>query len=231
MKCAVVTGGTGALGEAVVERFLQDGWRVYATWQSAASAERVRSRSRDAGDLRLHQVDLTDSISVDGFFQEVARSEPALDVLCNLAGGFETAPVEETDPEVWDQMLALNATSAFLSIRSAIPLLRLSDGGAIVNVASASALDGTVPGMGAYLASKSAVISLTRSLAKELAPDGITVNAVAPTTIDTLANRKAMPDAGTHTWLTPEEIAGVIAFLTGPEARIMTGNVVALSKG
>lgn len=208
-KAAVVTGGAGALGGAVVDGLLQDGWRVYVAGRA----------------------DLTDAAAVEAFFGEIDRKAGRLGLLCNLVGAFAMGPAVDTDPATWDRMLAANATAPWLAIRAAIPRLRASGGGSIVNVAAAAALGGPVPGMSAYLASKAALVSLTRNLAEELAPDGITVNAVAPTTIDTPANRVAMPGADRGTWLSPGEIAQVILFLAGPAARIVNGNVVGLRKG
>jgi NAD(P)-dependent dehydrogenase (short-subunit alcohol dehydrogenase family) len=167
---------------------------------------------------------------VEGLFAEVTATHGRLDLLCNLVGGFAAAGVAETDTGTWQRMWDLNATAPFLCIRSAVPLLRRTGGGRIVNVAAAAAMTGPKAGMSAYLAAKSAVASLTENLAEELAADGITVNAVAPTIIDTPANRAAMPDADRGTWLDPAEIAAVIRFLAGPDATVVSGNVLTLRK-
>lgn len=230
-RTAVVTGGAGALGRTVVAILLSDGWQVHVPVRAGADAPRLRERHGNAPALFAAAADLTDPAATASFFEGVRTAAGRLDLLANLAGGFAAGSVEDTEPAVWARMLASNATAPFLAIRAALPLLRASGGGAIVNVASASLLGAPAAGMSAYAASKSALVSLTRTLAEELAPDRITVNAVAPTVIDTPANRAAMPRSDRTGWLAPEEIAQVIRFLASPEARPVTGNVLVLRKG
>lgn len=230
-RVAVVTGGTGALGSAVVESLLGEGWQVHVPWRTEREVDALRRGLGDPPALVTARCDLTDPDEVAGFFGSVGASAGRLDLLCNLVGGFAMAPLEETDPSTWERMMALNATAPFLAIRAAVPLLAASGGGAVVNVAAAAVLDGPSAGMSAYLASKSALVSLTGNLAVELAGAGVTVNAVGPTVVETPANREAMPDADRGLWLKPAEIARVVLFLAGPDARIVTGNVIALRKG
>lgn len=230
-KLAVVTGGTGGLGGAVVAVLLEDGWGVHVPWTDPGAAERLRADCGGHPALTLREADLTDPASVASFFAEVGGGPGALRLLCNLVGGWAGGTVEETEPTTLRRMLDLNVTTTFLATRAAAPLLREAGGGTVVNVAASAAVGGAQGGMSAYVAAKSAVVSLTRTLAEELAPDSVTVNAVAPTTIDTPANRAAAPDADRATWLAPEEMAAVIRFLAGPDARIVSGNVLRLTRG
>lgn len=227
---AVVTGGSGALGGAVVGVLLREGWRVHVPVRSSSAAAALRERH--GGDPHLHagEAELTDPEAVAAFFARVGREAGRLDLLANLVGGFAAGDVVGTAPDTWDRMWRSNATAPFLAIRSAVPLLRASGGGSIVNVVAAAAVGGPRPGMSAYLAAKSALVSLTRNLAEELAPDRITVNAVAPSVIDTPANRSAMPRVDTASWLAAQDIAEVIRFLADPKARVVTGSVLLLRK-
>ena len=231
-KAVVVTGGTGALGSAVVEDLLAEGWTVHVPWTTQGSAEALAGGLGHLPGLHLapRPVDLTAPDAVEGYVEAVGRASGGLDALCNLVGGFAMGSLEATDPQVWDRMMDTNAKVPFLCVRAALPMLRASRRGAVVRVAAAAAASPR-GGMSAYLASKAAVVSLTRNLAEELADDGITVNAVAPTIIDTPAKRRTMPDADRSTWLSTREIAGVVRFLVGPEARTVSGNVLTLAKG
>lgn len=232
-RVGVVTGGTGALGLAVVRRLLQtDGMRLWVPWLSDAEARRLESvLGRDAKRVALRRTDLTVEADVAGLFGEIGTEDGRLDFLANIAGGFAAAPLEETDGAAWTRMMTLNATTAFLCTRHAVPIMKRHGRGRVVNVASGPAINHGAANMSAYAASKAAVLNLTESLAKELGGAGITVNAIVPTVIDTPANRKAMPAADTSTWLGPDEIAAVVEFLVSDAAQIVTGTAISLSKG
>lgn len=225
-RVALVTGGTGALGRAVVQRLHADGAVVHVTWLSEAERDDFVAAHGGSVPVTLHRADVTDAPSVDALFAEAGP----VDVLANVVGGFALAPLAETTPELWRKMLALNATTAFLCSRAAVAGMRRARRGRIVNVAAQPALGRGAASMSAYAASKAAVLNLTYSLSRELAPEGITVNAIVPSVIDTPANRAAMRDADRTKWLAPEEVAGVIAFLASDDAAIVTGSAVNLSR-
>jgi len=228
----MVTGGTGALGRAVVRRLQAAGAQVHVTWRQEVEATDLQAFLGGGGSrVVLHQADITSAADVASLFDGLKAAPGRLDLLACVAGGFTASPLEATDPKAWDAMIAVNATSAFLCCRAAVPLLRAGGHGRIINVAARPALELGAPNMSAYAASKAAVLSLTYSLAKELARDRITVNAIVPSIIDTAANRAAMPRAETSGWLKPEEIAEVVAFLAGDAAAVVTGTAVNLSRG
>jgi NAD(P)-dependent dehydrogenase (short-subunit alcohol dehydrogenase family) len=222
---AIVTGGTGALGSAVVEAFLAAGARVAVPFRRPGELEELR-KTRGLGtgaDLSGTILDLTDETSVLDWFESVAEDRGGLDVLVNAAGGFAGGEkVHESSWSLWQQQLDVNLKTAVLASRGAAREMVKRGRGSIVNVSSRPAIQ-EGKNVAAYAASKRAVLALTDAMAAELRDSGITVNAVLPSTIDTEANRRASPREDFSKWVKPEEIARVILFLAGPDARIVSG--------
>lgn len=231
-RVALVTGGTGALGRSVVAAFADEGATVHLTWLRAREVTGLKPYLEATdGHVHLHQADVTDPATVARLVDDVTDAEGRLDILANVVGGFRAGALAETDPIIWQKMFTLNATSAFLCTRAAVPHMRRQQWGRVINIAAGPAVDRGADGMSAYAASKAAVLNLTYSLSKELVRDGITVNAIVPSVIDTHANRSAMPQADVSTWLEPQEIARVMVFLASDDAAIVTGSAIALSRG
>jgi len=224
-KTAIVTGGAGGLGAAVVKAFLSEGARVGVPFRRAGELEGLREKlSLDPeASLSGAVVDLTDETAIAEYAQSVAEDRSGLDILVNAAGGFGGGkPVHETPWSVWQEQLDVNLKTAVLASKAAVPHMLKRGGGSIVNVSSRPATqDGK--DIAAYSAAKRAILQLTDAMAAELRESAITVNAVLPSVIDTPANRQAMPKADFSRWVKPEEIAGVICFLAGPQARIISG--------
>jgi NAD(P)-dependent dehydrogenase (short-subunit alcohol dehydrogenase family) len=216
----------------VVEAFVAAGAQVTVSWVSEGERDALRAALGPAGaTVQMEKADVTDPDAVVRLCAAAARRGDRLDALVQLVGGFAFAPIDETDPRTWHKMIALNATSTFLLAREAVKRMKPHGRGRIVTVAALPAVNRGAASMSAYAASKAAVLNLTQSLARELGSNGITVNAIVPTTIDTPANRAAMPDADTSTWLAPAAMAEVILWLMGDAAAIVTGTAVMLSKG
>jgi NAD(P)-dependent dehydrogenase (short-subunit alcohol dehydrogenase family) len=223
-RSVIVTGGTGGLGGAVVRAFLASGDRVVVPWIVAHESERMKQHFTDA--LQAQQLALieADIAELEGA-RSVVKVAGDLAVLVNGAGGFAAGAHQETDLGVWDHLYRLNVRAAASMTHAALPAFFARGGGAIVNVAANAALDPPA-GLGAYVASKAALVAFTRSLAREVADQGVRVNAVLPTTIDTPANRTAMPDANFALWTTPEQIAAVIHWLASDAASAVRGALV-----
>jgi NAD(P)-dependent dehydrogenase (short-subunit alcohol dehydrogenase family) len=219
----VVTGGTGALGTAVVGALVTAGATCHVPHHSDEGLTNYPYRTHPQVKLRAG-VDLADEAAVRDFFAAV----PSLWASIHLAGGFAPGRVSETDRAGFLRQIDTNLTTCFLCCRAAVRAMGDGgNGGRIVNVAARPALEWrTGAGMAAYTASKAAVAALTAALAEEVARDGILVNAVAPSIMDTPANRKAMPKADHAAWPKVEEVASTILFLASPDNRVTRGAIV-----
>jgi NAD(P)-dependent dehydrogenase (short-subunit alcohol dehydrogenase family) len=205
----LVTGASGVLGQAVVEGLTGRGAEVIALARGEAPAGGIGG------------VELNDADALATAMAEVRARTDRLAGLVNVAGGFTWEKVAGGSLDTWDRMYRINLRSAVAATQAALPLLKAGRG-AIVNVGSATA---TKPGIGmaAYAASKAGVVKLTESLAEELKKEGVRVNAVLPSIIDTPANRADMPDADFSRWVSPAALEKVIAFLLSDEAAAITG--------
>lgn len=224
-RTTIVTGGTGALGSRVVRAFLAAGDRLVVPWIIEPERDAIERSEREAlgaGQLQLLHADVTQESGATSVID--AAGEPA--VLINGVGGFAGgAPLHRTDLETWERMWTLNVRSAVAMSRAALPSMLARRRGVILNVASRAALE-RPGGLAAYSASKAAVIVLTETLQREVANDGIRVNAIVPTTIDTPANRAAMPKADFTQWTPPEQIARVMLWLASDAATTVRGGLI-----
>ena len=220
MPTALITGGTGGLGGSVVEAFLADGWRVVVPDILPGPHERLP----DAAETL--QADLTDPDDVARVVRAAASDDQApLRAVANLVGGFKAdQPVAETPLRDFEALFALNVRPTYLVTQAALPALVAAGGGGIVCVSANSVLQ-PFAGAAGYVASKAAVLAFARVVAKEHAADGVRCNVIAPTMIDTPANRAANPDS-IDKLVPPERIARTIRFLCGGESAAVNGQVV-----
>jgi NAD(P)-dependent dehydrogenase (short-subunit alcohol dehydrogenase family) len=215
-KKVVVTGGAGVLGNAVGEVAKAQGAEVVLL-------DVVPDFVSELG--TTHTVDLTAPDQVAEVFDAIGD----FDVLANIAGGFDMGPtVYETEDALWDAMFEINVTTLRTVLRAAVPVLVARGRGSIVNVGALGALRGT-GNMGAYGAAKSTVMRLTEALSDEVKAQGVNVNAVLPSLIDTPRNRADMPGADFSTWVSPEDLAHVVCFLGSDQAKAVHGALVPVS--
>ncbi len=214
----VITGGTGALGMAVTGELLERGATCHIPVFAPRELDRFPFRDHERVKMRAG-LDMTVEGTVQRFYSEL----PSLWASIHLAGGFSAKPITDTTLEDFLSLMNTNAVTCFLACREAAR--RMRGGGRIVNVAAKPAL---VPsaGMAAYAASKSVVVSLTQSLAEELAPEGIWVNAIAPSIMDTPRNRADMPSADHSRWPKVDEVARTIVWLASPQNAVGRGAIV-----
>lgn len=225
----IVTGGTGALGQAVTLRFLADGASVCIPWIVAAERDALLGRLSvdDRARLLLAECDVSDPAAMERFVDDVVSRLARVDVLVTAVGGFAGGALVETDLATWRAMLDLNLTTTFVAARAVVPRMIARRHGRVVMVASRAVVPPS-RGFIAYTAAKAGVVALAQALAEETRGLGVTVNAVLPSTMDTPANRAAMPDADPKGWVPVESVADAIAMLARHEAGHITGTLLTI---
>ena len=214
MRTVMLTGAAGNLGRAVAAAF---------TDANLVLLDLKRGSLQDSDKQIFIETDLLNAQSVQAAVDQAMQRFKRIDVLCNIAGGFRMgSAVHETSDKDWDLMLNLNARTLLNMSRAVVPVMLKGGGGKIVNIGAFAAQKGAAQ-MGAYIASKSAVIRLTETMAAELREQNINVNCVLPTIIDTPENRSAMPKADPKRWVAPQDLAQVIVFLASDAARAIHG--------
>jgi NAD(P)-dependent dehydrogenase (short-subunit alcohol dehydrogenase family) len=217
----VVSGGAGALGGAVVEKLVEAGAVCHVPCLDHGEAQRCAFR-----DHKQVKVTVTGSLADEAAVARLYADIAPLWASIHIAGGFAAGPLRDTSVATLRQQLDMNFLSCALCCRAAVTAMG-SAGGRIVNVAARPALEWrSGAGTTAYTASKAAVAAFTAALAEEVAKDGILVNAVAPSIMDTAANRAAMPKADFALWPKVEEVAATIFFLAAPDNRVTRGAIV-----
>jgi NAD(P)-dependent dehydrogenase (short-subunit alcohol dehydrogenase family) len=215
-RTVMVTGAAGHLGRAVARSFDELG----------ASLVLLDAQPEKPGSHFFIQADLRDADSVQRAADQALERFGRIDVLCNIAGAFRMGPpLHETKDADWDFLFDVNARSVLHTARAVVPAMLESGGGKIINVAAYAAQKGAAA-MGAYAASKSAVIRITETMAAELREKNINVNCVLPTIIDTPGNRAAMPQADPRRWVSTQDLAAVIVFLASDAARALHGAAI-----
>jgi len=219
-RTVIVTGAAGNLGRTVANVFAEAGANLVLV---DLQRERLEAFGPASRHRMLAPTNLLVQDEVRTMVDAAIEHFGHIDVLCNLAGGFRMgAAVHETSDETYDFLFDLNTRSMLHCVRAIVPHMLSHGGGRIVNVGAFAAQKGAA-GMGAYTASKAAVIRLTEAMAAELREQHINVNCVLPTILDTPENRAAMPDADPARWVSPHDLANVIAFLASDAARAVHG--------
>jgi NAD(P)-dependent dehydrogenase (short-subunit alcohol dehydrogenase family) len=226
-KVVVVTGGFGTLGLAVANAAANQGASV-ALIDRAPAPNATTLPKALSNALLLGEVDLSSLAAAETALGAAVAKFGGVDVLANIAGAFRWQTLEGGSLDTWDFLYNVNVKTAAAASKAVLPHLVKRGGGRIINVGAGAAAKAGA-GMGAYTASKAGVAKLTESLAEEVKDQGITVNAVLPSIIDTAPNRADMPTADFTRWVTPDALADVIVFLASDEARAITGASIPVS--
>jgi NAD(P)-dependent dehydrogenase (short-subunit alcohol dehydrogenase family) len=224
-RSVVISGGTGALGRALVRRFLEGGDRVVGPWIMKRELDALEAEEGEA--LRRGRIVVVEAdVAEEAGARRVADIAPGAEALVNTVGGFGGGkPLHETELELWDRMYRMNVRTAVALSRALLPGMLARQRGSIANIGSRAALD-LPAGLSAYAAAKGAVLALSEILQKEVAERHVRVNTIIPTTIDTPANRAAMPNADFSQWTPPAAIAEVVFWLASDAAATVRGALV-----
>jgi NAD(P)-dependent dehydrogenase (short-subunit alcohol dehydrogenase family) len=224
-RSVVISGGTGALGRALVRRFLEAGDRVVVPWIMKRELDALEAEEAEA--LRRGRIVVVEAdVAEEAGARRVADIAPGAEALVNTVGGYGGGkPLHETELELWDRMYRMNVRTAVALSRALLPGMLARQRGSIANIGSRAALD-LPAGLSAYAAAKGAVLALSEILQKEVAERHVRVNTIIPTTIDTPANRAAMPNADFSQWTPPAAIAEVVFWLASDAAATVRGALV-----
>jgi NAD(P)-dependent dehydrogenase (short-subunit alcohol dehydrogenase family) len=228
-RVALVTGGSGALGQAITHRFLADGGVVCVPWIVEAERDRLEA-SVDAATrprLTLERCDVGDDAAMAALAQRARERHGRIEVLVAAVGGFAMGSLLETDRAAWDTQLGLNLTTTYVATRAVLPGMIDAGSGRVVAVASRAVVP-PAGGFIAYTVAKAGVIAFVQALAQETRNRGVTVNAVLPSTMDTPANRAAMPAVDPRTWTPVTAVADAIAYLAAESSGHVTGTLLAI---
>ncbi len=219
-RVVFITGASGGLGKSVTERFLASGATVIG------SSRKISADEFPAPNFRPWPVDFTSGAAVRNAVDAIVQEHGRLDVLVHVLGGFAGGKsVAETDDATWNQMRDLNLNAAFYVLRASVPHLRKSGSGRIIAIGSLAAA-APHAGLAAYVTFKSALSMLVQSVAAENQEAGVTANVILPGTMDTAANRRAMPNSDFSKWLKTERVAELAFFLAQKEAAHVNGAVI-----
>lgn len=222
-KVVLITGGTGALGRMLVKKFLNSGAVTISSFHNEKDAEKLKIENSK---VELIELDMLQEEQLLERIPKLVKKFGTVDILVNVVGGYlggkSTNDLSEAE---WDKMMNLNLKSAFLISKHVIPVMVSGKGGKIVHISSRTGQK-SEGGDSAYAASKAGLIRFVESAAQEFKDSGININCILPTTIDTDANRKAMPNSDFSKWLSTEDLANVILFLCSSGARVINGSAI-----
>lgn len=222
-EVVLITGGTGALGRALVEAFTASNATSIATYITDDDAENVKTGN---GTVDLIKADITKEDQVRKLVSQVVQKHSRIDVLVNVVGGYIGGKkVSELEESEWDKMMNLNLKSAFLITKHVMPVMLAAKHGKMVHISSRTGLKSGGYDS-AYAASKSGLIRLIESISEEVKEDGINVNCILPSIIDTDANRKAMPNSDFSKWVKTGDLASLVLFLCSEDAKVINGAAI-----